>query len=168
MDSYLEKLIGEKIYTIASDGASNHWMTKILDYIIPFKPKSIFVMFGFNHYYSHIYNNTFFYNWQRENIKVLEYKERRFLKDRFDYVLTKFKQQDCKEIPVLCSANPNFDDLYDCSEYYKELVTYDRFFNNDFEKLKNIGDLARDGVHFGTQTSQDIAENFYKKFKLRE
>lgn len=163
---YLEKLIGERIYIVASDGASNFWMTKVLDYIVSCQPKSIFAMFGFNFYDTSFKDDKVFYEWPRRQVAKLEHSQRSFLKDQFDYALKKFKQYDSKKIPVLCSANPYFDDLYKCDEYYNELITYDRFFNHDFEKLKKIGDLARDGVHFGSQTSQEIAENFYKKYSL--
>lgn len=145
----LENLLGENIIKLAVDGASNQWMSLVYDRLPDIK--HCFIMISFVARYTEIHDNYVVH-------KHTSFESPEILYDKTKNLIKKFSNYSV-------SAVPNFD--FSVNQFPKDnFIKYERLVNGtSLKELKNRNDLARDGFHFGNQTSTEIAENFYSNFK---
>jgi len=168
----LEKKLNQRIIKLAGNGASNEWMLSIFNVIKKLNPKLIFIMLSYFHRSTtfnddsvvhHSWENNEIY--EKDMIHVMEEK----LKNFIEYITTEAKKINT---PVLFSGVPQFMNDMNKKSFAKFGLSDDNFI---FYKRLNLlmpikvlrrnNDLARDGYHFGYNTSKEIANNFFKKYE---
>lgn len=161
----LENLLNAPVIKLACDGASNDWIRLVVDRIMQFKPKAIFIMLSFAHR-ELTFNNDYIKHLQynEEHFKDLKWAENMIEKTKKHLVEI---QSICKQsdTPVFFTAVPYFDLISTSKEIRNILIPYRRLFSAaPLQVYQKFSDLARDGLHFGQKTSNEVATNFYNVY----
>jgi hypothetical protein len=166
----LEKMLDEPIVKLSADGASNDWIRMVFDRIISLDPKAIFVMLSFlNRKISYDNGTVIHLHYDEEIFSRPNWAEKMQQKtiDNLDSMIHTSRKY---HIPSFFTAVPDFDCIQRSISIRKGLICYPRLnlVNQNFNALKKIDDLARDGFHFGKKTCEEIAKNLYSNYREKK
>lgn len=164
----LQNMIGEPIVKLSSNGASNDWMHAIFDRACDLEPKAIFVMLSYVHRQlikgkdgsiEHLHVD------EADAFDDEQWAEKMSERTR-SHIDSMIQIAADAGFPVFFTAVPAFDYVHLSSDIRKELVQYNRLQRNTrTDVLKKANDLARDGLHFGKKTCEEIAKNLYIRYR---